>query len=43
LRDAVAAALKAMLADGSYKKIVDKYEVQPSAITEVAVNSMNYR
>jgi polar amino acid transport system substrate-binding protein len=43
LRDAVAAALKAMLADGSYKKIVDKYEVQPSAITEVAVNSMKQR
>jgi polar amino acid transport system substrate-binding protein len=40
LRDAVAAALKAMLADGSYQKIVDKYEVQPSAITEVAVNSV---
>jgi len=40
LRDAVAGALKAMLADGTYKKIVDKYEVQPSAITEVAINEV---
>ena len=40
LREAVAAALKAMLADGSYKKIVDKYEVLPSAITEVAINEV---
>ncbi|WID99664.1 ABC transporter substrate-binding protein (plasmid) [Bosea vestrisii] len=40
LRDAVAGALKALLTDGTYKKIVDKYEVQPSAITEVSVNEV---
>lgn len=38
LRDAVAAAVKALIADGGYQKIVDKYGVQPSAIKAVAVN-----
>ena len=40
LRDAVAGALKAMLTDGTYNKIVAKYEVQPSAITEVSINEV---
>ncbi|MCW3476525.1 ABC transporter substrate-binding protein [Limobrevibacterium gyesilva] len=39
LRDAVAAALKAVIADGTYKKIVDKYGVQPNAVVAVAINS----
>ncbi|KFC75987.1 ABC transporter substrate-binding protein [Bosea sp. LC85] len=38
LRDAVAAALQAMIADGSYQKIVDKYGVQPSTVKRIAIN-----
>ncbi|MGO4737150.1 ABC transporter substrate-binding protein [Bosea sp. 2KB_26] len=38
LRDAVAAALKAMIADGSYQAIVDKYGVQPSGLKSIAIN-----
>jgi polar amino acid transport system substrate-binding protein len=38
LRDAVVSAVKAIIADGSYQKIVEKYGVQPNAIKTVAVN-----
>ena len=39
LRDAVAAALRALIADGTYGKIVEKYGVQQNGVTAVAINS----
>jgi len=38
LRDAVAGALKRLVADGTYTKIVEKYGMQSSAIKAIAVN-----
>jgi len=38
LRDAVAKALKSLLQNGAYKKIIDAYGVQPSAISALTVN-----
>ncbi len=39
LRDAFAVALKKLMADGTYAKIVAKYNLQTSAIKAVAVNA----
>ncbi|MET9254383.1 ABC transporter substrate-binding protein [Streptomyces sp. NPDC048182] len=38
LRDALQAALKAVIADGEYKKIVDKWGVADGAVTEAKIN-----
>lgn len=38
LRDAVAGALKRLMADGTYTKIIEKYGMQSSAIKAIAVN-----
>jgi len=38
LRDAVAGAFKAVIADGTYGKIVDKYGVQPNAVSAMSIN-----
>jgi polar amino acid transport system substrate-binding protein len=39
LRDAVAGALKALIADGTYNKIIEKYGVQQNGVIAVAINS----
>lgn len=39
LRDAVAGALKALIADGTYGKIAEKYGVRQNGVTAVAINS----
>ncbi|QXJ24664.1 ABC transporter substrate-binding protein [Actinomadura graeca] len=39
LRDAVLAALKALMADGTYKKILEENGVESGAITDPAVNA----
>ncbi|WP_377269431.1 ABC transporter substrate-binding protein [Peterkaempfera sp. SMS 1(5)a] len=38
LRDAVKAALEALIADGEYAKIMDKWKVQQGAVTSVQIN-----
>lgn len=38
LRDAIQKALQAIIDDGTYKKLIDKYEVPLGAVTEATVN-----
>ncbi|WP_155344522.1 transporter substrate-binding domain-containing protein, partial [Acrocarpospora pleiomorpha] len=38
LKDALAAAMKAIIADGTYTKILEKYGLTDAAVTEVTVN-----
>jgi len=40
LRDAVAAALKAMIADGSYKAVLAKWNLEANAVSEVMINEV---
>ena len=40
LRDAVAAALKAMIADGSYKAVLAKWNLEANAVSQVMINEV---
>ena len=40
LRDAVAAGLKAMIADGSYKAVLAKWNLEANAVSEVMINEV---
>lgn len=39
LRDAFAAALRALIADGTYHKLLDKYQLSTNAISEVTIDA----
>jgi len=38
LHQAVAEALRALIADGTYQRLLEKYQMTPNAITEVTIN-----
>lgn len=39
LRDAIRKALDAITDDGTYKKLIDKWEIPAGAVTEAKINS----
>jgi polar amino acid transport system substrate-binding protein len=39
LQQAIADALRALVADGSYKKILDKWGLSADAVDEVTINA----
>jgi len=43
LRDAVAAALKAIMADGSYKAVLAKWSLEANAVSEVMINEVSVK
>ena len=39
LRQAIVGALKALIADGTYKQLLAKWQLQPSELTEITINA----
>ena len=39
LRQAIVGALKGLIADGTYRQLLVKWQLQPSELTEITINA----